>query len=295
VLVAVIINPAAGRRLRTNHAASRRETAYRVLAAAGVDARVSLTEGPGHAVALAQAARTDGARLVVAWGGDGTVNEVGRALVDSDAALGIVPAGSGNGLARALGVARRPETALRQALAAAERQIDAGRIGDRLFFNVAGVGFDAHVAHQFGRLGRPRGLRGYVNLAARELFTWEPPACRVSVDDCEPVVHRAFLLTLANGPQWGNGALIAPGALLDDGLLDLVTVERVSPAQIARAVPRLFTGTIDRAAGVSIRRVRALRVFGEPPLHLHVDGEPVSWTDSLLDARVLPAVLRVKA
>jgi diacylglycerol kinase family enzyme len=108
-------------------------------------------------------------------------------------------------------------------------------------------------------------------------------------------VHRAFLLTLANGPQWGNGALIAPGALLDDGQLDLVTVERVSPAKIAKAVPRLFTGTIDRAAGVSIRRVRALRVSGEPPLHLHVDGEPVSWTESILDARVLPAVLRVKA
>ena len=295
MLVAVIINPAAGRRLRKDHAAPRRETAYRVLAAAGVDARVSLTEGPGHAVALAQAARDEGARLVVAWGGDGTVNEVARALVESDAALGIVPAGSGNGLARALGIPRRPEAALRQALAAAERLIDAGQIGDRLFFNVAGVGFDAHVAHQFGRLGRPRGLRGYVNLAARELFTWEPPACRVSVDECEPVVHRAFLLTLANGPQWGNGALIAPGALLDDGLLDLVTVERVSPAQIARAVPRLFTGTIDRAAGVSIRRVHTLRVLGEPPLHLHVDGEPVSWTESMLDARVLPGVLRVKA
>jgi diacylglycerol kinase (ATP) len=295
VLVAVIINPAAGRRRRRNQAAERRDVARRVLSAAGVRSAVFVTEGPGQATGLSLQARADGARLVIAWGGDGTLNEVARALVETDTALGIVPAGSGNGLARALGIPRSPVAALQRALTAAERRIDAGGIGGRLFFNVAGVGFDAHVAHRFGRTGRPRGLRGYVNLAARDLFTWEPPACRVSIDGCEPVIHRALLLTLANGPQWGNGALIAPGAQLDDGLLDLVTVERVSPAQIARAVPRLFTGTIHRAAGVSIRRVRALRIVGDPPLQLHVDGEPVVWTQAELDARVHPGVLRVRA
>ena len=293
--VAVIINPASGRRRRRDDAAARRALALRVLAAAGADGTVSLTEGAGHATVLARAARARGAGLVIAWGGDGTVNEVGRALVDTETALGIVPAGSGNGLARALGIPRGSAAALQHALGAPERRIDAGSLGDRLFFNVAGVGFDAHVAHQFGRLGRPRGLRGYVNLTARGLFTWQPPACRVSVDDCEPVVHRALLLTLANGPQWGNGALIAPGALLDDGLLDLVTVEQVSPAQLARAVPRLFTGTLDRAAGVSIRRVRVVRIAGDPPLYLHVDGEPVVCTEPVLDARVLPGALRVRA
>src|SRR5262249_5064136 len=146
------------------------------LASAAVDrhggrAEVFVTECGGHARELAKAAVERGARLVVAWGGDGTINEVATALVfDEDSAMGIVPAGSGNGLARALGIDPRPERALAAALSAEPRRMDVGELGGRLFVNVAGIGFDAYVAARFNAPGnRLRGLAGYALQTARAL------------------------------------------------------------------------------------------------------------------------------
>ena len=152
-MIAVIINPIAGGALRSV-AAARAEIAGAWLSAHGLAGQVFVTERRGHARELAAAARARGDDPVIAWGGDGTVNEVASALAFGPTALGIVPAGSGNGLARELGIDPRPDRALATAAAAARnggRVIDAGELGGRLFFNVAGVGFDAHVAGCFDR------------------------------------------------------------------------------------------------------------------------------------------------
>ena len=145
-----------------------RETA----AAAHVDSSVQVTERVGHGRELAAAAASAGARLVIAWGGDGTISEVASALIGSNAALGIVPAGSGNGLARELGIARRPAAAIADAVRATPLPIDVGDVDGRYFVNTAGIGFDAHVASRFAR-ARRRGFLGYVNLTARALATQE--------------------------------------------------------------------------------------------------------------------------
>jgi diacylglycerol kinase family enzyme len=204
--------------------------------------------------------------------------------------LAIVPSGSGNGLARELGIDRRPERAIAQALGAAPRTIDAGELGGRLFFNLAGVGLDAHIAACFDRdvKGR-RGLSTYVRISGRELLTYRVETYRIG-DLAAP--QRALLVTLANSPQFGNGARIAPDARVDDGKLDLVVFEEVSRFSTLCALPRLFTGGIGRVRGVSIRRIERTTIESERPMTFHVDGEPVQG-GTRLDARVHPSALRV--
>src|SRR3954451_1156349 len=162
--VTVIINPISG-----GHGpdASRRKAqlATTIGEARGDRADVVMTERVGHAKELAAAAVQRGARLVLAWGGDGTINEIASALVFGDVPLGIIPAGSGNGLARELGVAVRAEAAVTDALAAAPKPMDVGEIDGRYFVNIAGIGFDAHIAAQFASSTR-RGFLGYAGITA---------------------------------------------------------------------------------------------------------------------------------
>jgi YegS/Rv2252/BmrU family lipid kinase len=292
--VAVIVNPVSGARAGASRGRARGELAAAVLDRAGIDGEVFLTERAGHAFDLARAAVARGATRVIAWGGDGTVNEVGRALLHAPAALGIVPAGSGNGLARALGLPRDPEAALARAFTASTTRIDAGDLAGHVFLNIAGLGFDAHVAHAFSRTGGSRGFQRYVRVVSRELFGYRPLVYRVRFAD-ETQVHRAFLLSIANGPQWGNGASIAPGARFDDGLLDVVIAEADGPLHVALQVPRLFTGTIDRAPGVTTRRVRDVVIEVDAPCPVHVDGEPLLCPAGALQVRVLEGAVRVCA
>jgi YegS/Rv2252/BmrU family lipid kinase len=286
--VAIIVNPLSG---GATPAEGRRraEIASAILASAGEDGDVFLTERRGHARELAGRAVQNNARMVIAWGGDGTVNEVGSAIVFTSAALGFVPSGSGNGLARELGVDRRPETAIREALAARPRAIDAGELGGRMFFNLAGVGFDAHVAACFDRdrAGR-RGLSTYARLTVREMWRYQTRSYRLDDVEC----RKALLVTIANSGQFGNGARIAPSARVDDGLLDLVVFEEATRLAAILTIPRLFTGRFDLARGVSVRQVAHVTIAADRPISFHVDGEPCKGP-ATLEARVHPGSLRV--
>ena len=290
-MIAIIINPIAGG-ARPEAARGRAERAAAVLAASREEGEVFVTERKGHARELAVAALARGVRLIVAWGGDGTINEVGSAVVFGQTPLGIVPAGSGNGLASDLRVNRRPERALVEALGAAPRAIDAGELGGRLFFATAGVGFDAHIASCFDRdiVGR-RGFTTYLRISTRELLAYRPSTFRVCQDTgtCE---RRALLVTFANASQFGNGARIAPGARLDDGVLDLVVFEEVSRLRTLCAVPRLFTGRVTGLRGWSIEQIERAAIESDRPMRFHVDGEPVDG-GTRLEARVHPGALKV--
>ena len=161
--VAIIINPVSGLGVRPDTARQRAEQAAAFVEAQGVAAEIFVTERRHHARELTQAAVARGAEVVIAWGGDGTVNEVASALVFRDTALGVVPSGSGNGLARELGLPFEPRAAFERALGTRRRRIDAGELGGHLFFNVAGIGLDADVAHRFAATGHARrGLSMYV-------------------------------------------------------------------------------------------------------------------------------------
>jgi YegS/Rv2252/BmrU family lipid kinase len=289
VSTTIIINPIAGG-AGPRAARARVDVARRVVDAHGASAEVLVTEGVGHARELAKAAVARGARLVLAWGGDGTINEIASALAFDQTALGIVPAGSGNGLARELGVDRRAERAIADALCAAPRPIDMGEIEGRLFANIAGIGFDAHIASRFATAAR-RGLIGYAGITARALAGYVPQHYRITIDGVE-ASHRAVLVTIANSAQFGNNARIAPGARVDDGELDLVVLEEQSRFSTICQVPRLFNGTVERARGCRIRRIREVTIEAAQPMVFHVDGEPVTG-GTRLTARVHPAALRI--
>jgi YegS/Rv2252/BmrU family lipid kinase len=271
-------------------ARARAALARALVDARGEHAEVFVTEAVGHAREIAGAAARRGARLVIAWGGDGTINEVASALAFGDVPLGIVRAGSGNGLARELGVDPRADVAIANALAATPQPMDVGEIEGRLFVNIAGIGVDAFVASRFS-LARRRGFLGYVGITARALATYVPTHYRItSGGTC--VDARAVLVTIANSAQFGNGARIAPGARVDDGLLDLVVLEERWRLATLSQLPRLFTGSVARIRGCTIRRIREVTVEAELPMTFHVDGEPVVG-GTTLNARVHPGALRV--
>ncbi|MBI3491354.1 MAG: diacylglycerol kinase family lipid kinase [Acidobacteria bacterium] len=289
--VAIIINPISGA-ARPDVARARAQLALSVVDTHGDPAEVFVTERPGHARELAKAAAARGVRLVIAWGGDGTINEVASALAFDETPLAIVPAGSGNGLARELGVNMRPERAIGEALRAEPQPLDVGEIDGRLFVNIAGIGLDAYVASRFNAPGNPRrGLLGYAALTARALLRYEAARYRITISG-GLIEVRAVLVTIANSAQFGNGARIAPGARVDDGQLDLVVVEERSRLATLSQLPRLFNGTAARIPGCTIRRIQTATIEADQPMTFHVDGEPVS-SGSRLRVRVHPGALRV--
>jgi len=290
--VAIIINPVSGRRGRP--IGDRVELARRAAADAGEAADVFVTDQPGHARALTRTARESGARLIIAWGGDGTVNEVASELAFTPVPVGIVAAGSGNGMARELKVPADPARAFAAALSAAPRAMDIGEIDGRLFVNVAGIGFDAHVASRFNDAGnRRRGFIGYAGIAARALATYASARYEITTAGARVAV-RAILVAVANGTQFGNGARIAPGARMDDGLLDLVVIEERSRVRTLCQMPRLFNGTIESMRECTVRRIADATIACHTPLTFHVDGEPVQGGTSV-HVRVHPGALRIAA
>ena len=291
----VIINPVAGTANSDDAARSRSRLAKKTLEAAGIDAEVRVTERPGHACEIARDAVARGVSLVVAWGGDGTVNEVGRSLIFSSTSLGIVPAGSGNGLARYLRIASNPAEALLGAVRGHDRSIDAGEIGGRPFFNIAGIGFDASVARR-RRIHRGgwRGLWDYAVAVVREFRAFEPEECTITTDTDTGIARcRAFIMAFANSGQYGYGALVAPSARVDDGVLDLVVIEPATVAGNLWRLVRLFTGTFDRARGVRAAKMREAMVEAAHPMLFHTDGEPAEGGRALA-VRVHPRALRIR-
>ncbi len=263
-------------------------------AARGVEAQIRLTEGPGHAQALARDSVESGCRSVIVWGGDGTVNEAGSALLGSPTALGLVPAGSGNGLAAALGVSRVAEAALADAFDAPVHPIDAGIMAGRPFFNVAGIGFDARVASLFSH--RAAGSRGgwtYVTIGVREGCRYCSLDYALTLDE-SPMRLQALLIAFANGQEYGMGARIAPDARLDDGVLDAVIVQE--PGSVLRRfwqARHLATGRPQRAPSVSLRRIRRAVIETGGNLEFHVDGEP-GVAAGRIEVSVLPGALNVR-
>jgi diacylglycerol kinase (ATP) len=230
---------------------------------------------------------------VIVWGGDGTLNEAGAGLLGSTTALGVVPAGSGNGLANALGAPRQPIEALAVAFDGAVRTIDAGTIAGRAFFNIAGVGFDARIARLFNERGA--GRRGgwpYVYIGVREGCRYGGAEYTVELDGDRRTV-RALLIAFANGREYGNGARIAPHAQLDDGVLDATIVETRPVLARFWHARHMALGTAHLAPSVTIRQIRHAIVSSPEAMEYHVDGEP-GIIEGPVEVRILPGALRVK-
>ena len=256
-----------------------------------LDATVIATTCRGHATELAAAAVARGCDAVIAVGGDGTMNEVARALVDTPAALGLVPRGSGNGLARHLGIPMRFPAALDALLTSRIHPIDSGEANGRSFFSVMGTGFDTAVLSQFELLPT-RGFLTYVTTAARLFFRYRCGTYALTVNGESLPPRAAFLVCVANGDQLGNNARLAPGARLDDGRLDLVIVPPLSIFSALPAAARLFAGSVNRVPGLHRHAIKQLVISRPQAGPMQVDGELVN-TSADITVCIRPASLRV--
>jgi len=262
------------------------------VAASQGSAELRATEGPGHATVLAAEAAERGYDRVVAVGGDGTLNETAQALLHTSTALGLIPCGSGNGLARHLHLPLGAEAALRLAVSedAAVRVIDTGTANGKPFFNVMGLGLEAEVAWHFNQLMR-RGLATYVTTAWSAFRARVPEVCTIT-DGHRRESTPIFLLCVANSDQWGNEARIAPGAQVDDGQLDLVAVAPRGWLGAGEFAIRLFTGSVLRASGVRHWRGARFQIERAHPGIIHTDGETHAL-GAVIEITVVPASLRV--
>jgi diacylglycerol kinase (ATP) len=287
--VRAILNPRAG------VAAERALAAVRRGRPSWTELTVFVTTGPGDAKALAREAAEAGAELVLSVGGDGTANEAAQGLLGSPTALGIVPVGSGNGLARCLRIPLDPARALAVLEDGVDRAIDVGTANGRLFLNVGGAGFDAVVGadfHASGRSGRRRGILSYVLLSLFRVVRYRAEPLWLEADGKGHEV-RPFLVCLANGPQYGAGATIARGAKLDDGRLDVVVIDDAPRPVLLANIPRLFAGRLDRSR--LYRRLTAAKAVltGQAPFAYHRDGEPEAPV-ARLEVGLLPHALKVR-
>ena len=291
--VLAIVNPLSGARAHPEIAARRVALLQQRFAALGIDGTVRLTERAHHASEMAEEAVRAGVSSVVAWGGDGTVNEVASALVDSGTILGVIPAGSGNGFAHALRLPHDARQAIEIALSADAKPVDVGEIDGRRFFNIAGIGLDAAVAERFNQQDQgKRGMVPYLKIGLGEAFRYRGNRYRVWLDG-RVFETDALVIAFANGMEYGNGARIAPHALVDDGRLEAVVVEDRSPMARLWVARHLLTRTPQRASGVRFQSVVQATVETDRPIAYHVDGEP-GRGGTTVAVRVRPGALRVR-
>ena len=282
-----IFNPHSGHNLRNPHLLNR---AREFIQEQQLDATVVPTQRPLHATELARQAIAEGCDTVVAIGGDGTINEVATGLIGTKTTLGLIPCGSGNGLGRHLGIPKPNQLAFDTLLKGRTRVIDSGAANGRPFFNVMGLGFDADIADRFAKLTR-RGFNAYVRTTLSAWSSYEPQNIVIRNGN-QTIESPALILSVANSDQFGNNCYIAPGAQVDDGLIDLTILKPVGFFKALPLAMRLFRGSLDGSPH-ALRMQGTKFVIQRPTAGLvHTDGEPFI-TSAEVTVTVLPKSLRV--
>ena len=246
------------------------------------------TTEPLEAVDFAQKAIDEGATRIIAVGGDGTINEVASVLVGKSIPLGIIPVGSGNGLARHLNIPLNYKKAFQKALVGATIKIDVGHINNRPFFCTAGVGFDAAVAHRFAN-SKGRGLLNYIKATIITLFKYKP--IQVSINNAP--VENIFSLSIANANQFGNNAFISPFSNIQDGQLELVKIDILNKLQAGIIAVRLFKKSIHHSNDVHIIACKTASIYYAKNAPIHIDGENLVTDNELLNITISPFALNV--
>ena len=251
------------------------------------------TKYSGHAAEIAHMAVEQNVDIVVAVGGDGTVNETARALIHSNVALGIVPSGSGNGLARHLYLPMNMEGALQIISECNIHTLDYGLINGMPFFCTAGVGFDAFLSDRFNKSGK-RGLLSYIEHALRDGLSYEPETYELEIigEESEVKTYRAFLITCANASQYGNDFYIAPHASMADGLMDVTIMEPFTVFESPQIAYQLVHRTITQNSHIKTFRCKDLIIRRTKPGVIHVDGDPKD-SDSEVRVSLVPKDIRM--
>lgn len=254
------------------------------------DAQYRFSEKPGHAAELTQRAISDSYDVVVAVGGDGTINEVARTLVNTSVVLGIIPEGSGNGLAGYLEIPMVTKEAILLLNKFRVKRIDSGKLNDHYFFNMAGIGFDAVISDRFDK-DSIRGPFGYMKTVASEIGHYKAEDYEFVIDG-KHYKEDAFMISLANSPQYGNNAYVSPNASVSDGLLDVCIVKPFPLFLLPKMLFHLFSRTTDKSGYVDIIRGREILIRREKEGYVHVDGQPIHLGKDL-HSSILPSSLYI--
>lgn len=231
------------------------------------------TEYAGHASEISAKAKNDGVDIVVAVGGDGTVNEVARSIVHSETALGIIPCGSGNGLARHLLLPMNTRKAIEIINACEIHELDYGVINEYPFFCTCGMGFDAFVSMKFAESGK-RGPITYAENILREGLKYKPETYIIE-DENGTKTYKAFLISCANASQYGNNAYIAPQASMSDGLMDVIIMEPFDMLEAPQISIDMFNKTLDKNTRIKTFHSKKIHIHRTKPGVIHYDGDPV--------------------
>ena len=254
------------------------------------DNEIRYTDHPGHATEMARKAAENGYDIVVAVGGDGTVNEVARSLVNTPTALAIIPCGSGNGLARHLFIPMQPVDAIHVLNDCEIRALDYGTINDYPFFCTCGMGFDAYISQKFAEAGK-RGPATYVEYVLREGLKYKPET--YEIQDEEGVTYqKAILISVANASQYGNNAYIAPQASMSDGLMDVVIMEPFDILDAPQISIDLMNKTIDKCSKIKTFRTQHIHIHRKHPGVVHYDGDPVMMGQDI-DINIHPGKINI--
>lgn len=253
------------------------------------DFDIQYTKAPKHATELAQIAAKENIDIVAIVGGDGSVNEVATGLVNSSTAMAIIPAGSGNGLARHLKIPVNLKKAIQLLNSGKSVLMDSANLNQASFFNVAGVGFDALIAHEFENYGK-RGLWSYIKLFFREYPKYDERDFKITINN-KIITKKAFLISIANGTQFGNNAIIAPNASINDGLLNVVIIKNIGWYNFLYVALRLFLKNIDRTRYCETITTSSLSIE-QSDRFAHIDGDPIS-TGNKIDIKLNPKSLKV--
>jgi len=253
------------------------------------DATIVFSDGVSHAriIALEAVGKYD---IIVAVGGDGTVNEIASAIVGSDTALGIVPYGSGNGLARFLGVPMNPNQAIQALVKGNAETIDSGTVNGQPFFNMAGMGFDAHISEVFSH-GKKRGFISYIKSSIEEISRYGEQQYHIEIDG-KVYERNAFMLSIANSSQYGNNAHISPKASVQDGLLDVCLIRKFPLWRFPEMGIRMLTKTSESTSYVEIIRGKQINVTRQTEGPIHLDGEP-QVMGTAIHINIVPNSLKV--
>ncbi len=265
----LIVNPRSG----TSEKGRVVRLALSEMLAAGISVQTLYTERPGHATELAAAHAANGTDIIIAMGGDGTVNEVARGLCNTSSTLGIIPTGSGNGLARHLQIPLDPKGAIEVITSGNAQQCDYCTVNDRPFFCTFGIGFDAAVSDRFASRPGQRGMANYVRSAIEELIHFEAEEYTLITDESE-TREKAFVIACCNAAQYGNNAFIAPQASVTDGLMDITILYSGNMLRQAINGIDLMLGLIRNGARARTFQTSHLTINRSHSGPVHLDGEP---------------------
>jgi len=251
---------------------------------------IMYTQCAGEASDIASKAKDDGKDMVVAVGGDGTVNEVARALVHSDTALGILPCGSGNGLARHLLLPMNIKKSIEILNACEIHELDFGVINQHPFFCTCGMGFDAYVSMKFAESGK-RGPITYAENVLREGLKYKPETYVID-DENGRNIYKAFLISCANASQYGNNAYIAPQASMSDGLMDVIIMQPLDAIEAPQITIEMFNKTLNKNTKIKTFQSRKLHIHRSKPGLIHYDGDPV-MAEQDVDVELHPKGIKI--